>query len=110
MNGRLKKIRGASSVIGILALTGSLGFGVMGTAVSAGAAPRPASNSNLANTPANYKNKLSVNTKGWCNNPLDAPCDGAANHYGTIDIVKHGFSNNGGYAASVPGPGGQAKY
>ena len=103
MNKRVVNWRAGRSALGILALT----LGVMGISTSvAGAIPK-----SHAGIP-NYTNKLSSSTKGWCpvTSPPNAPCDGAVNDYGTIDIVKSSFSNNGGYAPSVPGPNGQKKY
>ena len=89
--------------MGIVALAGVMGIGVTAvTASVAGAA---------AKSPANYHNKLSSNTNGWCT-PAQG-CNGLggnASYYGTIDIVKPSYSNNGGYGSAAPAPAGQRKF
>jgi hypothetical protein len=106
--GRTRKIRGARAVIGVLALTGCVGLAVMSTSASvSGATTALHKQTGVAK---NWKNKLSSNTNGWCNNPVNAACDGSATGYGTIEIVKHSFTNFNSYAPAVPGPGGQSKY
>ena len=93
----MKRGRAAFSVLGLVAL---VGIGVMGVSTSvAGAAPK---------SPANYKNKLSSSTHGWCT--AAQGCDGQYNEYGTIDIVKPSYSNSGGYGAYAAAPTGQRKY
>ena len=104
MIGRTTKIRGVRAVIGVLALTGCVGLAVMGTTASVAGAKQ------AAGVAKNWQNKLGGNTTGWCNNPLNAACDGSATGYGTIAIVKHTFTNYNSYAPAVPGPGGQSKY
>jgi len=108
----LKKGRTARSVIGMLALTGSVGFGVIGlsASVSSAATTRPQAPMPAADGPVhNWHNILAHNTAGWCDG-APPPCSGGSGDYGTIDIVSHTFSNSGGYAASVPGPSGQSHY
>jgi hypothetical protein len=51
----------------------------------------------------NYKNRLNSNTRGWCT--IAEGCNGQYNSYGTIDIVKPSFSNNGSYGVGASAPG-----
>ena len=104
MIGKTRKIRGVRAVIGVLSLVGCVGLAVMGTSTSVAGAKQ------VAGVAKNWQNKLSGNTLGWCNNPLNTACDGSATGYGTIAIVKHTFTNYDSYAPAVPGPGGQPKY
>ncbi len=100
----IKKGRVTRSVMGILALT----LGVLGisSVSSAATAHRPVSPSASDGPVVNWTNTLARNTSGWCGySPPNAPCNGQTGNYGTIDVVKHTFSNYGGYAASVAGPG-----
>jgi hypothetical protein len=107
MQRRTRNWRIGPSNFGVLVLAGTLGLGMIGLSATAGAK----SPNKISGIP-NYKNSLAGNTNGWCpvTNPPNAPCDGGAGNYGTIHIVKSNFANYGGYAASVPGPGGQKKY
>src|ERR1700676_4254494 len=107
MQRRTPSRRNGPSIFGVLVLAGTLGLGMIGLSATAGAK----SPNKISGIP-NYKNTLAGNTKGWCpvTNPPNLPCDGGAGNYGTITIVKSSFANYGGYAASVPGPGGQKKY
>jgi len=57
-----------------------------------------------------YKNTFNANAKGWCTAATGCNGQVGAGDYGTIDIVPAKFSNEGGYAASVPGPGTQKHY
>jgi hypothetical protein len=105
MNRRMSKRRAAGSIIGLLALVGSVGIGVIGMTASVAGAKAS------AGAIKNYNNKLSRNTAGWCT--AAQGCNGQGGNeadYGTIDIVPSSYSNFGGYAASVAGPGGQKKY
>ena len=118
MIGRTRKGRAARSVIGVLALTGCVGLAVVTISTSVSGATTASPSASGATTAAhrqtgvakNWKNKLTGNIKGWCNNPVNAPCDGSATGYGTIGIVKHTYTNYNSYAPAVPGPGGQPKY
>jgi hypothetical protein len=107
----------SSSVLRVLAVTSSVMIGVIGlsASVSSAASVHPRASARAAGAPAgsvhNYKNTLNHNTKGWCDGgPTNAPCSGGSGDYGTIDIVSHNYSNSGGYAPSVAGPGGQGHY
>ena len=104
MHWRTHQRRGRGAAIGIVALVGVMGIGLTGvTASVAGAA--------AAKSPANYKNKLSNNTKGWCT-PAQG-CNGVGGNaadYGTINIVKPSDLNSGGYASSIAAPAGQRKF
>lgn len=105
---RNSKWRAGGSVIGILAMTATIGIGVIGVSASVAGA----NGNNRTSGIPNYKNKLSSNTNGWCpvTVPANAPCDGGVGNYGTIDIVKAKYSNSGGYAPQTPAPPGQSKY
>lgn len=94
-----------------MCLVGGLGLSVAATPAGA-ATPRgavsPAAGSGGFK---NYKNALDKNTKGWCT--YAEGCNGQGgnpNDYGTIDVVPESYSNSGGYAPSVPGPGKQKSY
>jgi len=108
MKTRAGSRRGGPSVLRLLVLMGAVGLGVAGVSTAVSGAVSP----NKASGIPNYKNKLGANTNGWCpiTTPPNSPCDGLAGDYGTIQIVKSSFSNFGGYAASVAGPGGQKRY
>ncbi len=112
---KTKKWSFVAPIVGIAALIGSVGIGTTVFAASAGAAATPAaaSHGGPEGGVSNYKNTLSKNTKGWCT--YAGGCNGqiGASDYGTIDVVPASFSNDGGYAAGVPGPGkghGQKAY
>jgi len=94
-----RRTRGAVVTTVVLAATLSLGVVALSASV-AGAKAAPSIK--------NYSNKLSGNTNGWCT--FAEGCNGQPGGYGTIDIVKPSFSNNGGYAAKAPAPVGQSKY
>ncbi len=81
--------------------------GVTGLSASAGAVTAHGAPGAVKN----YKNTLARNTKGWCT-PAQGCNGGGGNEadYGTIDIVSHTYSNYGGYAPAVAGPGGQKHY
>ncbi len=108
MIGRTRKGRAARSVIGALTLTGCVGLAVMSTSTSVSGATT--ASKKQAGVQKDWHNKLTANINGWCNNPVNAACDGTATGYGTIGIVKHTFTNFNSYAPAVPGPGGQSKY
>jgi hypothetical protein len=98
-----------------MALVSTAGIGLaVSTASASGAATvsgaRPAVSSHGSpGSVKNYKNTLKKNTKGWCT--YAEGCNGQiGSDYGTIDIVPQSFSNDGGYAPSVPGPGKQKSY
>ena len=116
MKTRIYTLGKGNSVLRALAVTSSVMIGVVGLSTSASSAagvhPRASVHSNApAGSVHNWKNKLGHNTSGWCDGgPTDAPCSGGSGDYGTIDIVSHTYSNSGGYAPSVPGPGGQSHY
>jgi hypothetical protein len=88
----------------------ALAFGVMAVPASGAAPLKPAAIAHAKKPFNNYKNSLKGNTNGWCNGAGSEPCDG--NYYGTIDIVKHTYTNGGGanYAVAVAGPNGANKY
>jgi hypothetical protein len=113
MERRTRARRAARSVIGILALTGSVGLGAIGITASAGgaatASPAHAGRA-VAGSVKKFKNKLNANTNGWCPGLGNLPCNGVSGNYGTIQIVKASFSNYDGYAPSVAAPVGQTKY
>ena len=51
--------------------------------------------SNSAILPTAFSQQFTFNTSGFCTGAPNAPCDGAANDYGTLDRVPGGFSNGG---------------
>jgi hypothetical protein len=107
MERRTKNRHVARSVIGILALTGSVGLGAIGIAASIGGAvsAHPGIHSRVvAGSVKAFSNPLKGSTRGWCPGLGNLPCNAVSGNYGTIDIVKASFSNYGGYAASVAGP------
>jgi hypothetical protein len=92
--------------LGIATLIGSATIvaSAVGATSSGAASVQPAASSHGGSgAVTNYKNKLDKNTKGWCT--YAEGCNGQiGNDYGTIDVVPQSYSNNGGYAAAVPGP------
>ncbi len=96
------RMRGAAKVGGALLIGAMALAGTVGMATPSGAA-KPKTDFKA------FHNKLTGNTKGWCTG-VAQPCDGIV--YGTIDIVKAGFSNGGGanYGTATPAPTGQNKY
>jgi hypothetical protein len=114
MDIKMKKRRAVRSLIGIVALTGSVGLGVMGLSTSVSSAATTPTGHVAADGPThNWQNKMSGNTKGWCPPvvPPNAPCDGLPGDYGTIGIYSHTATDAswGGYAAGVT-LNGQGKY
>ncbi len=109
MDARWKKRTTRSAAIAVLAMACSVVMAGAATSVASAAPGRAPMTA--AKSFANYKNNLSGNTKGWCT-PAQG-CNGQGGNsafYGTIDIVPSSYSNYGGYAASVPGPGGKKHY
>jgi hypothetical protein len=101
-----------SAILATLVMASCAGVVGISTSVGAAAVPRSAASvAQGASAFTNYKNKLSHKTTGWCT--AAQGCNGGGGNeadYGTIDIVPHTYSNYGGYAPSVPGPGGQSHY
>ena len=110
---KTRKRRRIASCIGAIALASTVGIGVAiiaAPASGAATAARPAVASHGApGAVKNYKNTLKKNTKGWCT--FAEGCNGQiGSDYGTIDVVSQSFSNDGGYAPAVAGPGKQRSY
>jgi hypothetical protein len=108
-----RKRRGMASCIGAITLASTIGIGLAVMAAPASGAAtvaRPAVASHgAAGSVKKYSNTLKKNTKGWCT--YAEGCNGqVGSDYGTIDVVPQSFSNDGGYAASVAGPGRQKSY
>jgi hypothetical protein len=105
MNGPLKKWTTKGSLIAVLVLACSAGVTGVSSSVSS-AAPAVGHIAHVAGGVKAYKNSLDHNTKGWCT--VAQGCNGQGGNeadYGTIDIVPHTYSNSGGYASAVAGPG-----
>ncbi len=108
-----RKRRGMASCIGAITLASTIGIGLSVMAAPASGAAtvaRPAVTSHgAAGSVKKYSNTLKKNTKGWCT--YAEGCNGqVGSDYGTIDVVPQSFSNDGGYAAAVAGPGRQKAY
>ena len=112
MNKQMKKWRVGRSAMGMLALTVSVGVGVVGLSATASSAAtskgRVAASANhvvRGGHTHSWKNKLNNNILGWCPavTPPNSPCDGLSGDYGTIGIYSHTRTDAswGGYAAGV---------
>ncbi|MGD0311246.1 MAG: hypothetical protein ABSC90_02195 [Acidimicrobiales bacterium] len=102
---RTSKWRTGGSIIGILAMVGTVSIGMIGMSGSVAGART------VKVKIPNYVNKLSSNTNGWCT-PSQG-CNGQGGNeadYGTIDIVKPSYDNYGGYGAHTPSPAGQKNF
>jgi len=106
------------SALGMLALSGSVGTGVIFLSASGGSAATPraavtAKRHDPSGATHNWYNKLSANTKGWCpvTSPPNFPCDGQPGDYGTIGIYSHS-AEDGGWGTYAFGATlyGQSKY
>ena len=98
ITGRNKRgLRYLASTAGAAGLAACILIGLPGLAGAAGSFP-------------SYRNTFNSKTTGWCTAAQGCNGQVGAGDYGTIDIVPHTFSNEGGYAAAVPSPGTQKHY
>jgi hypothetical protein len=100
-----KRVTTAALTMATLCLAGVLGMMV---SVGPAGAASPATGSGGF---TKYKNALDKNTKGWCT--YAEGCNGQGGNesdYGTIDVLPESYSNSGGYAPGVPGPGKAKSY
>jgi hypothetical protein len=105
---KVRRRKRVLAALGIATLVGSTTVLVsaVGATTSGAAQVRPAAApAGSSGKVKSYSNKLNRNTKGWCT--YAEGCNGqvGSGDYGTIDVVPESYSNDGGYAPSVPGPG-----
>jgi hypothetical protein len=97
---KIRSMAAGSAAAAVVTAAALAGMGTAGATSSLGHRPHPQhAGSRSANavtgTPAAFSQEFGTNRKYFCPGLGNAPCDGKAGDYGTIDRVASGFSNGG---------------